>query len=532
MIKNKMNKLILLFGGLTLVGLASCTDLTEEALDGTIQSASSGTVDTGGYLKAAVNGLNEFAGNGNMFALNEMSTDIMAGPTRGGDWDDNGAWRQIHMQTWTKAHAHVRDSWNILLSQVYNCNQVIDNSASATEITQAKFLRAWYYYNIVDLFGQAPYREKGSDLNTDAKVWQRADATNFIISELESILASLPARSADASLINKDAANFLLAKLYLNKAVFTSTTPAGPYTFAPADMTKVVSHVDAINSTIAPDYWDNFKPDNNTSPEILFSYKNTRGSGSNMQSRWRMGTHYNQYPSGWNGFAVIGEFYNTFSPSDRRIKNEDASVISNFGNAAGIIVGQVRNGKNRDQFGRDQDDNKVKYTTLAANTLDVLDRNNKKLVFGDINNLIISGAAIEGEGYRPMKYIPDAANLDNPENDFVLFRYADALLMKAEAIKRGGAAGSGMSVAAIQAALTTGRTGISTPTDLTSLDGIYKARGNELWFEGWRRNDMIRFGKYLAAKKLKTAVSDAKVVLFPIPANALLNPNLKQNTGY
>jgi hypothetical protein len=528
MIKNKMNKLILLFGGLTLVGLASCTDLREEALDGTIQSASSGSVDTGGYLKAAVSGLNEFSGNGNMFALNEMSTDILAGPTRGGDWDDNGAWRQIHMQTWTKAHAHVRDSWNILLSQVYNCNQVIYNSASATEIIQARFLRAFYYYNIVDLFGQAPYREKGSDLNSDAKVWSRADATNFVITELEAIVGSLPARAADASVINKDAANFLLAKLYLNKAVFTSSTPAGPYTFAAADMTKVVQYVDAINSSIAPDYWDNFKPDNDTSPEILFSYKNTRGNGSNMQSRWRMGTHYNQYPSGWNGFAVIGEFYNTFNPSDRRIKNDDASVISNFGNVAGIIVGQVRNGKNHDQFGRDQDDNKVKYTTLAANTLNVLDRNNHNLIFGDINNLIISGAAIEGEGYRPMKYIPDAANLDNPENDFVLFRYADALLMKAEANARMNNAAANATIASLLSA----RTGITTPTDLSGLDGIYKARGNELWLEGWRRNDMIRFGKYTAAKKLKPTVSDAKVVLFPIPANALLNPNLKQNDGY
>jgi hypothetical protein len=525
MIKNKINKLILLFGGLTLVGLASCTDLKEEALDGTIQSGSAGSVDTGGYLKAAYNSLDQFASQANMYALSEMSTDALAGPTRGGDWDDNGAWRQIHMQTWTKAHVHVRDSWNILLSNVFNCNQVIYNSKSATEISQARFLRAFYYYHVIDLFGQVPYRDKGQDVNSDAKVWSRTEATKFVIDELEAIVASLPARGADASAANKDAANFLLAKLYLNKGVYTSATPAGPYTFAPADMDKVVSYVDAISSTIAPDYWDNFKPDNNTSPEILFSRKNTRGEGSNMQSRWRMGTHYNQTPSGWNGFAVIGEFYNTFNPSDRRIKNNDASIIKEFGNGAGILVGQVRNGKVVDNPKTAADE------TKAANIEDVLDRNGSKLVFSDIKTLIISGDGIEGDGYRPMKYIPDAANLDSPENDYVLFRYADALLMKAEAIKRGGNPGSGMSVAAIQSELS-GRTGISTPIDLTTEDGIYKARGNELWLEGWRRNDMIRFRKYLAAKKLKSAVSDAKVVLFPIPANALLNTNLKQNPGY
>jgi starch-binding outer membrane protein, SusD/RagB family len=523
MIKNKINKLTLLFGSLALVGLSSCTDLTEEALDGTIQSASSGTVDTKGFLSAAKNGLNEFASQANMYALDEMSTDVMAGPTRGGDWDDNGAWRQIHMQSWTKAHVHVRDSWNILLSNVYNCNQVIDNSTVPSDVVEAKFLKAFYYYHVIDLFGQVPYREKGQDVNSDAKVWTRTEATTKVIELLESIVSALPARAADASAINKDAAHFLLAKLYLNKGVFTAADATKP-TFVAADMNKVIEHVNLISSSLATDYWDNFKPTNDTSPEILFSRKNTRGEGSNMQSRWRMGTHYNQSPSGWNGFAVIGEFYNTFDPTDRRIKNNDSAIISQFGNGVGILVGQVRNGKVVDNPKTTADE------TKAANVEDVLDRNGNKLIFTDIKNLIISGTAIEGEGYRPMKYIPDAANLDNPENDYVLFRYADALLMKAEAVLRGGTP-AGASVASIQSDLA-GRAGITTAIDLSTEAGIYKARGNELWLEGWRRNDMIRFGKYLAAKKLKTAVSDAKVVLFPIPANALLNPNLKQNPGY
>ena len=65
-----------------------------------------------------------------------------------------------------------------------------------------------------------------------------------------------------------------------------------------------------------------------------------------------------------------------------------------------------------------------------------------------------------------------------------------------------------------------------------TLDGIYAERGRELWWEGWRRNDMIRFGKFLNQKALKPYVSDAKYSLFPIPAGALLNPNIKQNPGY
>ncbi len=65
-----------------------------------------------------------------------------------------------------------------------------------------------------------------------------------------------------------------------------------------------------------------------------------------------------------------------------------------------------------------------------------------------------------------------------------------------------------------------------------TLDAVYTERGKELWFEGWRRNDMIRFGKFLAARDLKPYVSDNKYILFPIPADALFNANLKQNPGY
>jgi hypothetical protein len=116
---------------------------------------------------------------------------------------------------------------------------VIENGGTASQVAEARFLRAWYYYNVVDLFGQAPYRPAGSALTDDPKVWSRAEATDFIIAELEAVLNALPNRTAnDASIANKDAARFLLAKTYLNKGVFKATNPAGPYTFDVEDMTK------------------------------------------------------------------------------------------------------------------------------------------------------------------------------------------------------------------------------------------------------------------------------------------------------
>jgi starch-binding outer membrane protein, SusD/RagB family len=232
--------------GLTLSSITSCTDLEEKALDGVIQSGgASGLVNTAAFLETAKNGLREFQAQGQMFAMGEMSGDGLVGPTRGGDWDDNGAWRQLHTHTWDPLHIEVRGSWNSLLSNVYNCNQVIGNNGTPSEILQARFLRAFYYYHVVDLFGKAPYRLIGSDPQVDPLVWTRPEATAFCISELEAILPSLPTRvSNDPSEISKDAANFLLAKLYLNKAVFD-----GSGNFAAADMTKVVQNVDALTNT-------------------------------------------------------------------------------------------------------------------------------------------------------------------------------------------------------------------------------------------------------------------------------------------
>ena len=503
----KRNNIIksIFFVGTLAIGV-SCTNLDEEVLDGVvISNTGESTINTASLLTTTYQGLRGFETQGQMFALDEMSTDALVGPTRGGDWDDNATWRQIHVHTWAPDHNEVRNAWNALLSNVYNCSLVVENG-TASEVTQARFLRAFYYYNVIDLFGQVPYREVGSKLTDDPKVWTRTEATDFVISELEAVVSQLPARTAnDASIANKDAAHFLLAKLYLNKGVFTATTAAGPYTFAAADMTKVVEHVNSINSSLAADYWDNFKPANNTSPEILFSSKNVRGgAGGGIQYHWRMSMHYNQTPDGWNGFSTVAEYYNKFNPNDRRIKNADPAIITAFGNPVGLQVGQM---------------------FKPGGTVALKDRNGNPLFFTPAVTLITSGATLETAGIRMQKYIPDAANLGSPDNDFVFMRYSDALLMKAEAVLRGGSGSIGTIMTNVAA-----RSGQAASP--STLEGVYLERGKELWLEGWRRNDMIRFGKFLEARELKPYISDAKYILFPIPSDALFNPNISQNPGY
>ncbi|MGB4841184.1 MAG: RagB/SusD family nutrient uptake outer membrane protein, partial [Saprospiraceae bacterium] len=126
------------------------------------------------------------------------------------------------------------------------------------------------------------------------------------------------------------------------------------------------------------------------------------------------------------------------------------------------------------------------------------------------------------------KYPPDYANLDNPENDYVLIRLADILLLKAEALlRKGNAAGALTIVNDIR--VKRGATALAS----VDLAALLDERGREFYWEGMRRNDQIRFGTFTGAWEFKTASADGHQVLFPIPQGALdSNPNLKQNAGY
>ncbi len=495
----------------TIVFGVSCTNLDEEVLDGFVIEGSGENSNTGSFLQSAYEGLRGFQDQDKMFTLDEMSGDGLVGPTRGGDWDDNAKWRQFHVHTWGSDNVEIRNAWNTLLTNVYNCNLVIYGGATEPQKVQARFLRAFYYYNVIDLFGQVPYREQGSAITDDPKYWSRKEATTFVIAELEDVVTKLPARVAnDASVANADAAHFLLAKLYLNKAVFNAENAAGPYAFDVADMNKVITNVDAITSSgLALQYWSNFAPSNNTSNEIIFSSKNVLGTGGGIQSRWRMGMHYNQTPDGWNGFTTVAEYYDKFDAADDRRQHTSPSIIANFGNPIGFQYGQM-------------------YAPGGVTPLK--DRKGNPLFYTKEVTMIVSGPTLETAGIRTQKYEPDNANLGNPENDYILMRYSDALLMKAEAALRGGTGGAAMARTILDEIQL--RAKLPVVVAAATLDEIYDERGKELWFEGWRRNDMIRFEKFLLPRELKPNTSDPKYALYPLPADALFNANAKQNPGY
>lgn len=449
-----------------------------------------------------------FHAQNDTYSLTEHSTDELIGPTRGTDWSDNGIWRSLHTHTWDPTHQFVRDGWNDINRGLFRAILVLARNPNPQQAAEAKFLRAYYMFHVVDLFGQVPVRGADDGPDVDPTVLSRSEATDLVIKDLEEAIPALPDFSGNPGVATKAAARALLAKALLNKAVFTASNPAGPYTFEAADMDRVIQLTDAITGfQLADNYFDNFIPANaETSPELIFTVPNKRGQlvggGDGPHNKFRMSLHYNQQPDGWNGFTTLASFYNSFQSGDQRLGGPLDGLTDETGLNSGFLVGQ--------QF----DENGVALT----------DRQGNPLVFTPDIKLAGNG---EREGIRVVKYIPDFENLGAGENDYVLLRYADVLLMKAEAYLRKGEAATALGIVN---ELRTKR-GAAALTTLNEAE-LLAERGRELYWEGWRRNDQIRFGTFLEAWEEK-AVSEDFRVLFPIPQLAVdTNPNLQQNPGY
>ncbi|WP_299054758.1 RagB/SusD family nutrient uptake outer membrane protein [uncultured Polaribacter sp.] len=494
----------------------SCTDLEIEQTDSFFNENLSGEFD-GVDPTASLDGLyadlrGQIQGQEGLYALNEVSSDELLVPTRGTDWGDNGVWRNLHDHNWNPLHRDVKGTWNSLNQNVYRASLIIDSRSggSAQEVAEAKFLRAFSTFWLVDLYGQAPFRtpDEGPEVNPSVK--SRAEALAFAVQDLTEALPNLPSVGPSATLnkATKASANHLLAKLHLNKHIYLGTTADA------ADMTKVVEFVDAIKAdgfALASGYFDIFKNDVD-SETILFT---TSEVGPRI---WNT-LHYKQNSpdnngGGWNGFTTLSEFYDTFE-GDANInvpgsgQEERRGFVPTDGSNLGIGYGFL--------IGQQYDQDGVAMTDRVGNLL-----NFKKELPGLLGN-------DETTGIRMIKYHPENGGFTGHQ---IVFRYADAHLMKAEAIMRGGT-GSETALALVnELRAMRNANGNTAPLTALSEQDMLDERGRELYGEFWRRNDQIRFGKFSQAWEYKTN-TDTYRVLFPIPATAIIsNPNLVQNEGY
>lgn len=490
-----VNKFLLL--SILTLGVSACTDLENDSRDSDIRPVIDGfaKVDVPTFLEGAYKDLGAYTDQNNIYALGQHTSAEMIPPTRGVDWGDNGVWRTLDQHTWDGSLGSILGTWNQLNQRAFRCNEILASDPSPAQAAEAKFLRAFNTYHVMDFFGKVPFREVTQGVNDLPAVKTRSEAFDFIVQDLTEALPNLEAIAPGANngKASKAAANFLLAKLYLNKAVYKSDNPAGPYTFDNADMAKVIEYVNAIEADgykLDADYFNNFTANAN-SETVFVSLEGT------PQNRWFMTLHYNQNPSGWNGFTTLADFYESFDPNDKRFgipAKKDGTAFSGIGK--GFLFGE--------QFNDD-----------GSPLIDT--RTQRHLSF--TKDVPLAGAATD-KGIRVIKYHPANAN------KYILMRFGEAYLMKAEAQMRSGDTGGAL------ATVNNLRSLRGAPA-LGSLDAeaMYKEIGYETYWEGGKRTVEVRFQKF--TNGTGATVNGAHTVLFPIPTPALVsNPNLKQNDGY
>ena len=198
----------------------ACTDLEEELRDDLTADQAAQLVEVSALLKSAYDGMRlPYQDQSRFWAAQEHTSDEAIGPTRGPDWDDNGVWRVLHSHDWGPSHGFLGSTFSELLQLVYATTNITDPKfgASAQQLAEARFLRAFVINSVVDGWGQVPFREFGTSLLDDAQVLTAAEAVDFIISECEAILNDLP--DGPANVANKDAAKVLLMKTLLTNSL-------------------------------------------------------------------------------------------------------------------------------------------------------------------------------------------------------------------------------------------------------------------------------------------------------------------------
>lgn len=486
-----------------IIGLAaqSCTKVTENVYDkyeaedfyASPKGADIALANVYSQVGGNWNGVGYAGADNGWYDLNSFSSDEQVIPHRNtGDWQLDFA--QLYQRQWLPTMGIISNTWNWLYKSVYTANLAVDqlqkSKADESKIAEAKVLRAFFYYLLIDDFGNVPFY---TDNNITVDKLPQADRKvvfDFIVKELTENVDKLSETKGGVyyGRFNKWAGYALLAKVYLNAEVYTGTPK---WTECLAACNKIAQggfslHPGGANaaSPLGYQYYELFGDTNPTDETILSMFVTVDIVSRNILTiRSLKGPNFKAVYGydGWNGSVIPEDFYNKFDNNDIRKKQ--------------FLVGSQPGG--------------VNYTTT-------------------ISSLDNPGAAPD-EGVRDTKFVPVAPmNGGGASNDFPIYRYADIMLMQAECNVRLGNAGAAKPlVDAIRQ-----RAGLGALAASPTLDNIYDERGFELNWEGHRRQDMIRFNKFTLAHGVVPAVGEFRK-LFPIPTGALdANKNLKQNTGY
>lgn len=465
--------------------------------------------------------------------LESLSTDEALIPARAGNWDDGGQYRELHKHTWTPDNSIVNTVWDYAFKGIIACNrvlamfdQVAEGDLKKQQFAEIRMMRAFFYYIVLDNYGNVPILKKFGD---DTKTSPRADVFAFIESEVKEILPYLP-RAKNAVTYGRPTAwmaHALLAKMYLNAQVYKG---------APM-YNETVSRCDSVIKSglfaLDADYKSMFLPTNGPAvKEFIFAivydaFKITGNSFTRydltpeLKDKYLLGS---KSPS--NCTKTLPEYFDKFNLSGD-VRTATWLVGPQFNtNGTPITVKTTYKGLDETYVGP--------YS--SRDTIWQLNLTKAVWLRGDPSKMDTGNDFLsQYMGARSIKFYPDPnwdPNTRSNNNDFPVFRYADILMMKAEAILRGAGATNGETVVSLVNQIRS-RAKAPVLSATPTLDEFLDERVREFAWEAWRRNDLIRFGKYSGLWLFKDAVSAKTRELFPVPANQLkLNANLVQNPGY
>lgn len=470
-----------------------------------------------------------------IYDYNTLTTDEAMIPIRGGDWYDGGLWENMYQHQWNANDIYFYNVWKYLFKVIVLSNQslsVIDSHRNLLSDQQAsafsaevRAIRALFYYYAMDMFGRIPI-VTSYNVNLGQVVQsERSEVFRFIFNELQAVAPLLADEHSNIrgdyyGRVTRPVANFLLAKLALNAEVYTvdnwtsGSRQNGKNIFFHVNGEKKNAWETCIwyceqlrqeGYELENDYASNFAVHNESSKENIFTIPLDKNLYPNEYHYLFRSRHY-QHGGAYGGAS----------------ENGTCATISTV-KAYGYATEHV--------------DNRF-YTNFYADTVFVdgkkvyLD-NGEPLVYRPLElKLNLSASPYkQTAGARVAKYEVDRTAYSDGrqvDNDIVLFRYGDALLMESEAKVRNGEDGS--------AELNAIRQRAGMPLVEANLDNILKERLLELVWEGWRRQDLIRFDKFTKAYDQRTPIDGEETgftTVFPIPQKCLdLNKSYKQNYGY
>ena len=520
-----------LFIGITLL-FNACLDehprdqLSEDKLNTTADNL---YINTIGNLYHQIGGYNESQGlqgtYRGVYDYNTFSTEEALLPIRGGDWYDGGFWQNLYLHTWSSTDIPLYNTWVYLYNSVSLCNNALyeidQHKALLTDqqykefTAEARGLRALFYFYIMDMWGNIPLVLKENTPLNEVKQSPRKQVAITLINELLEAIPNLPNVHSNHEGIyygkfTQPIAYFLLAKILLNHEVYigddTMTFNINGHQL-PAFQACIAccDKITQAGYTLENNYADNFIVHNENSKENLFTIPMDKTLYTNKFLYLFRSRHYSHggayKQDSENGTCATLSTLKTYGYAT---PEEDKRYRINFFSDTVRVDGKLVYMPDGEPL--------VYYPTKVA--------------------LSLTASKYEKTaGARMAKYEIDRAAFDDgrlQDNDIVLFRYADVLLMKSEALVRSGRNGDN------ELNLVRHRAGM--PSRHATLSTLLDERLLELMWEGWRRNDLIRFGLFHKAYDLRQPIegeSSAFTTLFPIPTNVLkLNLNLKQNPGY